>query len=155
MPADVPRLISRSCTTGWFEDTRGGAPAQTARRGIDGRVGVDGVRGAVATGPAAERRRRQEQRCIVVREIRTARLRRGVLNSRLGVELHDGTPCALCDRTLRASGARSGLDLQRPAAPVDREVAQAGGAGGDAAAGSTRDEECASRRQVVRFVIDD
>ena len=112
MPADIPRLISRSCTTGWFDwvwgdlwltadclfrisrgmtETREAA-RQRKRRGGGSTVAsdVDGARGALATDLQQSVAADKNNRCIVLREIRTARLRHGVLNSRLGVELNDG-----------------------------------------------------------------
>jgi hypothetical protein len=112
MAFEAPRLISRSCTSGWFdwvwgdlwltEDvlvrlSRGMTETRRAARRRKGQGGGSTVTemGAIdAMTPdalndrlSADRRNRR----ALLGEIRTAKLHRGVLNSRLSLILHDGT----------------------------------------------------------------
>lgn len=73
----------------WMAETREAA-RQRKRRGGGSTVATDvaGVGGALATELQQSVAADKHNRCIPLREIRTARLRHGVLNSRLGVELN-------------------------------------------------------------------
>jgi hypothetical protein len=102
----APRLISRSCTTGWFdwvwgdlwltEDalirlSRGMPETKRAARKRKGGSTVDAVEAttpeALGGRVSADRMNRQAP----LGEFRTAKLRRGVLNDPLSLVLEDGT----------------------------------------------------------------
>ncbi len=106
-------MISRSCTTGWLDwvwgdlwltadsvlrisrgmaETRGAA-LQRKRRGGGSTVTPESAGGGGVSALELEQKvgADKKNRCIQLREIRAARLRRGAFNSRLSVELDDGT----------------------------------------------------------------
>lgn len=112
MAADAPQLISRSCTSGWFDWVWGDLWLTE-----DALIRIS--RGKTESREAARERKRQgggstvpnadaidamtpdalndmvssdaKNRRAALAEIRTAKLRRGILNGRLSVVLHDGT----------------------------------------------------------------
>jgi hypothetical protein len=109
MTSETPRLISRSCTSGWFdwvwgdlwltEDalfrvSRGMAETQRAagkRRGGSTVTDADGTH-AMTTEELIERLGGDRRnRHALLGEIQTAKLRRGLLTSRLSLVLRDGT----------------------------------------------------------------
>jgi hypothetical protein len=110
MASGTPRLLSRSCTTGWFdwvwgdlwltEDalvrlSRGMPETREAARQRKGRRGSSTVTDPIPTmTPEALDARLSEDRRnrrAPLAEIRTAKLRRGLLNGRLSLVLQDGT----------------------------------------------------------------
>jgi hypothetical protein len=105
----APRLISRSCTTGWldwvwgdlwltddalFRVSRG---MTETRRAAGRRKGGSTVTDTDAVDAMTLERLRdlvstdRKNRTAMLGEIRSAKLRRGLLNSRLSLVLHDGT----------------------------------------------------------------
>ena len=112
MHVHAPRLISRSCTSGWFdwvwgdlwltEDallriSRGMAESRKAAQERKRRGGGSTVPDAGAIEPMtpaeldAKVSSDPKNRRVALGEIRTAKLRRGLLNGRLSVALQDGT----------------------------------------------------------------
>jgi hypothetical protein len=100
-----PRLLSRSCTLGWlnwvwgdlwltddalFRMSRGMAETLTAARA---RKTTGEADAAPVTADELERQVGQSKgnRRVVLADVRAARLRRGLLNSRLAAELKDGS----------------------------------------------------------------
>jgi hypothetical protein len=104
-------LISRSCTTGWFdwvwgdlwltEDalfriSRGMTETRQAARRRKGHGGSTVTDTDAVDAMTPEQLRDlvsadRKNRTVGLEEIRSAKLRRGVLNSRLSLVLHDGT----------------------------------------------------------------
>jgi hypothetical protein len=107
MSIDAPRLLSRSCTTGWldwvwgdlwltddalYRVSRGMAETRTAARARP--RGGSTVPDSDAMAPEAldeEVLADAKNRRAPLTEIRSAKLRRGLLNGRLSLVLDDGT----------------------------------------------------------------